>query len=67
MKCELENLKPQQYPGQHITDMSLDVTDHCQALTTAGICNRLLQQMNPQMGNNLAGQQVNDNNKAKTK
>ena len=26
MKCELENIKPQQYPGQNVTDMSLDVT-----------------------------------------
>ena len=37
MKCELENIKPQQYPRQNITDMSLHVTYHCQALTTAGI------------------------------
>ena len=36
MKCELENLKLQQYQGQNIADMSLDVTYHCQALTTAG-------------------------------
>ena len=32
-----------------------------------GIDNRLLQQMKAQMGNNHAGQQVNNNNKAKTK
>ena len=37
MKHELENTKPQQYPGQNIANMSLDVTYHCQALTTAGI------------------------------
>ena len=35
MKQELENIKPQQYPGQNIADMSLDITYHCQALTTA--------------------------------
>ena len=33
----LLDLKPQQYPGQNVTDMSLDVTYHCQALTTAGV------------------------------
>ena len=33
----LENIKPQQYPGQNIIDMSLDVTYGCQALTTAGV------------------------------
>ena len=37
IKCELENIKPQQYPGQNVTDMSLDMTYHCQALTTAGV------------------------------
>ena len=37
MKCELENIKPQQYPRQKSTDMSVDVTYHCQALTTSGI------------------------------
>ena len=37
MKQEVENIKPQQYPGQNVADMSLDVTCHCQALTTAGI------------------------------
>ena len=37
MKCELENIKPQQHPGQNIADMSLDMTYHCQALTTAGV------------------------------
>ena len=37
MKQELENIKPQQYPGPNIADMSLDVTCNCQALTTAGI------------------------------
>ena len=42
MKHGLENLKPQQYPGQNATDMSLDVTYHCQALTTAGICDHQL-------------------------
>ena len=35
MKQELENIKPQQYSGQNVTNM--DVTYHCQALTTAGI------------------------------
>ena len=42
MKCKIEYLKPQQDPGQNITDMSLDVTYHCQALTTAGICDHQL-------------------------
>ena len=37
MKQVLENIKPQQYPGQNIADMSPDVTYHCQALTTAGV------------------------------
>ena len=37
VKEELENIKPQQYQGQNITNMSLDVAYHCQALTTAGI------------------------------
>ena len=37
MKCKLDNLKPQQYHGQNIADMSLDETYHCQVLTTAGI------------------------------
>ena len=26
MKCELEKIKLQQYPGQNVTDMSLDMT-----------------------------------------
>ena len=37
MKHELENIRPQQYAGQNIADMSLDVTNHCQALTTGGV------------------------------
>ena len=37
MKCKLESIKLQQYQGQNITDMLLDVTYHCQGLTTAGI------------------------------
>ena len=37
MKHELENIKPQQYPGQNVADMLLDMTYHCQALTTDGI------------------------------
>ena len=37
MKYELENLKLQQYPGHNVTDMSLGVTYHCQARSTAGI------------------------------
>ena len=39
---KLENLKPQPYPGQNIADMLLDVTCHCQALTTAGVWDHLL-------------------------
>ena len=42
MKCEFESIKPQQYPGQNIADMSLDMTYHCQALTTAGVWNHQL-------------------------
>ena len=42
MKCELENIKPQQYLGQNIADMLLDITYHCQALTTAGVWDRQL-------------------------
>ena len=42
MKCKLEKIKPQQFPGQNVADMSLDMTYHCQALTTAGICNHQL-------------------------
>ena len=42
MKRELENIKPQQYPGQHVSNMSLDVTYHCQSLTTAGILDHQL-------------------------
>ena len=37
MKHESENIKPQQYPEQDISKMSLDVTYCCKALTTAGI------------------------------
>ena len=37
MTHELAKLELQQYPGQNITHMSLDVTYHCQALTTDGI------------------------------
>ena len=37
MKSKLENIKPQQYPGQNIADMSLDGTYHFQALTTVGV------------------------------
>ena len=42
MEHELENNRPQQYPGQDIANMSLDMTYHCQALTTAGIWNHQL-------------------------
>ena len=42
MKCKLENIKLQQYPGQNVTDMSLDVTYNCQALTTAGVSDHQL-------------------------
>ena len=37
MKCKLENLKLQQYPGQNITNMLLDITYCCQSLTMDGI------------------------------
>ena len=47
MKHKLENIKLQQYPGQNVTDMSLDMDYHWQALTTADISDHQLLNSSP--------------------